>query len=54
MKFTNLIVLPFALIADAVSLGEAGVTRRIFNEESEEKCIEALKAIAEITKNKRG
>lgn len=52
MKITNLIALPFALVADAVSLGEAGVTRRIFNDERTEREIEALKAIAEIAKAK--
>lgn len=54
MKFTNLVALPFALVADAVSFGQAGVTRRLFNEESEEKCVEALKALAEFNrKNKQ-
>lgn len=54
MQIGNLIALPFALVADAVSLGEAGVTRRIFNDERDERMVEALKAIAEITKNKQG
>lgn len=53
MKITNLIALPFALVADAVSLGEAGVTRKIFNDERAEREIEALKAIADICKNKK-
>lgn len=51
MKITNLIALPFALVADAVSLGEAGVTRRIFRDERDEREIEAIKAIVEALKN---
>jgi len=50
MKITNLIALPFGLVADAVTLGEAGVTRRIFNDERNEREIEALKAAAKIIK----
>ncbi len=53
MKITNLIALPFGLIADAVSLGEAGVTRRIFNDERNEREIEAINAIAEVLKHKQ-
>ena len=45
MKLTNLIALPFALLADAVSLGEAGVTRRILDDEQRERIIEAIKAV---------
>ena len=52
MKITNLIALPFGLVADAVTFGEAGVTRRIFNDERTEREIEALKAIAEVVKAK--
>jgi hypothetical protein len=48
MKLGNLIALPFALVADAVSLGEAGVTRRIMQDERNERDIEALKAIAPV------
>lgn len=51
MKITNLIALPFALIADAVTLGEAGVTNKIFRDECYEREIEALKSAAEIIKN---
>lgn len=54
MKITNLIALPFGLVADAVTLGEAGVTRRIFNDERNEREIEAVKAIAEVLKAKEG
>jgi hypothetical protein len=50
MKLTNLIALPFGLVADAVTLGEAGVTRRIFRDERDEREIEAIKAAAEIIK----
>jgi hypothetical protein len=50
MKIGNLIALPFALVADAVSLGEAGVTRRIFRDERDEREIEAIKALAEVLK----
>jgi hypothetical protein len=50
MKLTNLIALPIALVADAVSLGQAGVTRRIFQDEENDKVIEALKALAELNK----
>lgn len=53
MKLGNLIALPFALVADAVSLGEAGVTRRIFNDERAEREVEALKAVAEILKHQK-
>lgn len=53
MKLGNLIALPFALVADAVSLGEAGVTRRILSDERAEREIEALKAIAEIVKQRK-
>jgi collagenase-like PrtC family protease len=52
MKITNLIALPFGLVADAVTLGEAGVTRRIFNDERNEREIEAIRAIAEALKAK--
>lgn len=51
MKLTNLIALPFALVADAVTLGEAGVTNRIFGDERAEREIEAIKAAAEIIKS---
>lgn len=51
MKLGNLIALPFALVADAVSLGEAGVTRRIFADERADREIEAVKAIAEVLKH---
>jgi len=50
MKLGNLIALPFGLVADAVTLGEAGVTRRIFRDERDDKEIEAIKAVAEILK----
>lgn len=46
MKLGNLIALPFALVADAVSLGEAGVTRRIMQDERNAREVEALKALA--------
>lgn len=56
MKLGNLIALPFALIADTVSLGQAGVTRHILQDERNERDIDALKAItpvlAEIIKAK--
>jgi hypothetical protein len=48
MKLGNLIALPFALVADTVSLGQAGVTRRIMQDERNERDIEAMKAIAPI------
>ena len=51
MKLSNLIALPIALIADGLTLGEAGVTRRIFRDERDEREIEALKAAAEILKH---
>lgn len=55
MKLGNLIALPFGLVADAVTFGEAGVTRRIMQNERNERDIEALKTIApflaEIIKN---
>lgn len=51
MKIGNLIALPFALVADAVSFGEAGVTRRIFADERAEREIEAFKAVAEVLKH---
>lgn len=51
MKIGNLIALPFALVADAVSLGEAGVTRRILNDERDSRHIEAINALAEVLKN---
>lgn len=50
MKLTNLLLMPVALIADAVTLGEAGVTRRIFNDERDERQIEAIKAAADALK----
>lgn len=50
MKITNLIALPFALAADAVTLGEAGVTRRIFRDEQDEKMIKIITKLAEIKK----
>lgn len=53
MKFTNLIALPFGLVADAVTLGEAGVTRKIFNDERDERQIEAIRAIADALKAKK-
>jgi hypothetical protein len=51
MKLTNLLALPIALAADAVTLGNAGVTRRIFQDERDEREIEALKALGEFAKN---
>jgi hypothetical protein len=48
MKITNLFALPLALAADAVTLGEAGVTRRIFQDERNDQEIEAVKAIAKL------
>lgn len=53
MKFTNLLALPIALVADAVSLGNAGVTRSIFQDEQDDKMIEAVKAFAELKKSQR-
>lgn len=53
MKLGNLIALPFALVADAVTLGEAGVTRSIFTDERNTREVEALKAIADILNSKR-
>lgn len=53
MKIGNLLALPFALVADTVTLGEAGVTRRIMQDERAEREIEALKAIAEILKSQQ-
>lgn len=48
MKLGNLIALPFALVADAVSLGTAGVTHRILQDERNQRDIEALQAIVSI------
>lgn len=48
MKFTNLLALPIALVADAVTLGQGGVTKRIFQDERNEREIEAVKAVAEL------
>lgn len=48
MKLTNLIALPIALTADALTLGQAGVTRRIFQDERNDQEIEAVKAMAKI------
>lgn len=53
MKLSNLIALPFALIADGLTLGEGGVTRRIFNDERCEREIEAMKVAAEIIKESK-
>jgi len=53
MKLGNLIALPFALVADAVTLGEAGVTRRVFRNERDDREIEALKALVEIMKEQK-
>ena len=53
MKFTNLLALPIALVADAVSLGNAGVTRRIFQDEQDGKMIEAVKALAKLQESQR-
>ncbi len=50
MKLSNLIALPFAMVADAVTLGEAGITNKIFRDERAEREIEALKAASEIIK----
>lgn len=50
MKLGNLIALPFALIADAVSLGQGGVTRRVFQNDQDEQMIEAVKAAAELAR----
>lgn len=50
MKLTNLIALPIALVADAVSLGQAGITRRIFQSEQDDKFLEAMREINK-TKN---
>lgn len=52
MKLTNLIALPFGLVADAVTFGEAGVTRRIFRDERDQREIEAVKAIVEALNQK--
>lgn len=52
MKLGNLIALPFALVADAVSFGEAGVTRSIFKDERDTREVEALQAVADILKTK--
>lgn len=48
MKLGNLIALPVALVADIVSLGQLGVTRRIMQDERAKRDIEALEAIAKI------
>ena len=50
MKLGNLLALPIALIADAVTFGEAGVTRSIFRDERDEREIEVIKALAEVAK----
>lgn len=47
MKITNLIAFPLGLLADAVTLGEARVTRRIFQGEQDEKILEMFKALTE-------
>jgi len=52
MKLGNLIALPFALLADTVSLGNAGLTRKITQDEESERLIEALKVLVEL-KNRR-
>lgn len=52
MKLTNLLALPIALVADAITLGQGGVTRRIFQDEQDDKMIEAVKALAELNKSK--
>lgn len=51
MKITNLLALPIALVADAVTFGQGGVTRRIFQDERDERQIEAMKALAELNKS---
>ena len=48
MKLTNLLALPLALAADALTFGEAGVTRRIFQDERNDQEIEAVKAMAKV------
>ncbi len=48
MKLGNLIALPFALVADTVSLGQAGVTKKIMQDERNERDIEALRALSPI------
>jgi len=53
MKLSNLIALPFGLVADAVSFGEAGVTRRIFNNELHNQEIEAIEALAKLIAAKK-
>lgn len=50
MKITNMIMTPVALVADAVTFGEAGMTRSIIEDEREERLIRALK---ELNKNDR-
>lgn len=50
MKLGNLIALPFALVADAVSLGQAGVTRRVFQNDQDEQMIDAVKAAADLVR----
>lgn len=50
MKLGNHIALPFALVADAVSLGQAGVTRRVFQNDENDQMIEAVKAAADLAK----
>ena len=51
MKLGNLIALPFALIADAITMGEAGITHRILDDESHSREVEALKALAKIVES---
>jgi hypothetical protein len=40
-------------VADAITLGQAGVTRRVFQDEQDEEMIEAVKVLAELQKNNR-
>lgn len=51
MKLTNLLALPIALVADAATLGHAGITRRIFQDERDERQIDVIKAMAELARN---
>lgn len=51
MKLTNLIALPFAMVADAVTLGHANATKRVFYNDECEQVKDLLKAIAETGKS---
>lgn len=53
MKLGNLLALPLAFLADAVTLGEAGVTHRILQDERNQRDIEALEALAKIINAKK-